>query len=211
MERFLKPDENEALLALIGALDAKDAYRRSHASRYNQAAFISHLLTYFKIEASLKQQIYNAILLYDIGMIGISDNILLKPGPLTHDERGMIEQVPQIAADILSLVPSLAIERDMILHQNEHWDGSGYPARLSGKNIPVGSRFIAISRAIDAITNDRPYRCAQPISFCLQEIKTNVGKQFDPAIAKAAASLLCKPNEWKSELPDLYSMIKDDL
>lgn len=195
MKRFANPDENEALLALIGALDARDTYRRDHTSRYNQVAFINRLLKHFRIEPTLRQKIGNAVLIHDIGMIGISDDILLKPDLLTLEERTVVEHAPQIAANILSMVPSLAMERDMILHQNEHWNGDGYPDKLKGKEIPVGSRFISIAQAIDAITHDRAYRRARPISYCLQELQLNAGKQFDPSIAKAAAMLLCKSND----------------
>ncbi len=199
MKRFAEPDANEALLALIGALDARDAYRRDHTSRYNQVTFINRLLNCFKIEPTLKQHIRNAVLIHDIGMIGISDDILLKPGRLTAEERVMIEHAPRTAANILSLVPSLSMERDMILHQNECWDGSGYPDKLKGKAIPVGSRFISIAQAIDAMTHDRAYRRARPISYCLQELQSNAGKQFDPTIARAAATQLCKSDGWTDE------------
>jgi len=205
VKRFAEPDSNEALLALIGTLDARDAYRREHASRHNQVRFIDNLLDCFKLEPELKQHIHNAVLIHDIGMVGISDDILLKPGQLTAEERAVIQRSPHIAARIMSMLPSLASEREMILHQNEHWDGTGYPDRLKGKTIPVGSRFIAVARAIDAMTHDRAYRRARPISYCLQELQLNEGKQFDPTIAKAAATLLCEGESWRAEaeMPEL--------
>jgi len=192
MERFVKPGENEALLALIGALDARGAYNRDHTSRSNQVAFTNKLLKCFKIESAIRQQIRNAVLIHDIGMISVPDHILLKPGRLTHDERKIIEHAPQIAGEILAMTPSLAGEREMIIHQNERWDGRGYPDQLNGRHIPIGARFISVAQAIDAMTQDRAYRRARPISYCLQELQCNAGKQFDPAIAKVAASLLCK-------------------
>jgi HD-GYP domain-containing protein (c-di-GMP phosphodiesterase class II) len=196
MKRFIGLDENEALLALIGALDARDAYRRDHGSRHNQVIFIDNLLIRFKINKNLRKQIRNAVLIHDIGMIGISDEILLKPGRLTVVERRIVESAPNIAAGILSVVPSLAAEREMILHQNECWDGSGYPGGLSGKDIPVGARFISVAQAVDAMTHDRAYRRARPLSYCLQELQSHAGTQFDPTIAKAAAALLCKDDAW---------------
>ena len=115
MKRFAKASDNEALLALIGALDARDAYNRDHASRSNQFAFISKLLKRFKLSPDVKRQICNATLIHDIGMISVPDNILLKPGRLNQEERNMIEHAPQMAGHILALVPSLSEERKMIM------------------------------------------------------------------------------------------------
>jgi len=191
MKRFANASDNEALLALIGALDARDAYNRDHASRNNQFAFISKLLKRFKLLPAVKQQICNATLIHDIGMISVPDIILLKPGRLNREERSIIEHVPQIAGNILALVPSLSEERKMIIHQHERWDGKGYPDGLKGRDIPIGARVISIAQAVDAMTRDRAYRRARPISYCLQELLQNAGKQFDPTIAEVAASLLC--------------------
>ncbi len=191
MQRFAEITDNEALLALIGALDARDTYRRDHASRDNQVAFIAQLLACFKLAPELKIQIRNAVLIHDIGMIGVPDDILTKPGNLSRDERRLIRSASSIAAKILSMTPSLSAEREMILHQNEHWDGSGYPDKLRGKEIPAGSRFISIAQAVDAMTHDRPYRRARPLSYCLNELQSKAGQQFDPVVAKIAAKLLC--------------------
>ncbi|TLS66243.1 HD domain-containing protein [Mariprofundus erugo] len=192
MDRFAgNPDENETLSALIGALHARDAYNRDHASRTNQVLFVTKLLKRFKIEPEVQQQIRNATLIHDIGMISVPDHILLKPGRLSLDERTVVEQAPLVAANILEHVKSLSAEREMILHQSEWWDGNGYPNGLKGRDIPIGSRFIAVAKAIDAMTRDRAYRRARPLSYCLQELRNNGGKQFDPTIAEAAATLLC--------------------
>ena len=198
MERFNSPDQNEALLALIGALDARDAYHRNHSSRHKQVVFIDKLLACFNLDAGIKKQIHNAVLIHDIGMIGICDAVLLKPEPLSRAERAVIETAPGIAANILSMVPSLAAEREMILHQNERWSGNGYPDGLHGQSIPVGARFISVAQAIDAMTHDRAYRRARPLSYCLQELQSHAGKQFDPTIAKVAAELLGKGGIWTS-------------
>lgn len=191
MKRFAKPGQNEALLALIGALDSRAAYHRDHVSRSNQRDFVAKLMKRFNIEPEVKQQICNATLIHDIGMISVPDYILLKPGRLNLDERKVVEHAPQMAGNILAMVPSLAAEREMIIHQNEWWDGNGYPGKLKGREIPIGSRFIAIAQAVDAMTCDRAYRRARPISYCLQELRLNSGVQFDPTIAEVAATLLC--------------------
>ncbi|MDQ6993574.1 MAG: HD domain-containing phosphohydrolase [Mariprofundus sp.] len=192
MNSFSTPFMNEALFALLGALEARDAYDRDHASRDNQVTFVKKLLMRFKIAPRIQQQVINATLIHDIGMISVPDSILLKPGRLNKDERTVIEHSPYVGANILARVPSLAAERKMILHQSEWWDGNGYPGGLQGKSIPLGSRFLAVVKAVDAMTKDRVYRRARPISYCLQELQEYSTIQFDPTIADVAASLLCK-------------------
>jgi len=180
---------NEALLALVGALEARDQYSKDHSTRVAQ--IVKHLTARFAISSAQKKIIYNAALLHDIGMVSIPDAILLKKGRLSPDERQRIEQAPQVAAKILESVPSLHEERQIILHRGERWDGTGYPDQLKGNQIPEGSRFIAIAKAIDAMTKNRAYRRARPLSYCLDQLKENAGSQFDPRIASIAVSIIC--------------------
>ena len=181
---------NEALLALVAALEARDLFTKDHSTR---VAHIVKLLTgKFRMSDAKKQTIYNAALLHDIGMVSIPDAILLKNGRLTTDERDLIRHSPEVAAKILVSITSLKDERLMILHQAERWDGDGYPSQLKGTKIPEGSRFIAVAKAIDAMTKNRSYRRARPLSYCLDQLKENAGSQFDPQIAKVATSILCK-------------------
>jgi len=195
MERFVKQEESEALLALVGTLDARHTYNNDAASRNKKVIFVGKLLSHFKIAPEVKQQICNAALIHDIGMISVPDRILHKAGHLTLKERNIVEHAPIIAGEILAPIKSLAAEREMIMAQNEWWNGHGYPNKTVGRNITIGGRFLAIVQAVDAMTRDRIYRPTRPISYCLQELQTNAGKQFEPNIAKVAASLLIKkPN-----------------
>jgi len=92
----------------------------------------------------------------------------------------------------MTSIKSLKEERLIILHQGERWDGNGYPAHLKGDQIPEGSRFIAVAKAIDAMTHHRAYRRARPISYCLDQLHEHAGTQFDPKIAEVATSVLCE-------------------
>ena len=119
---------------------------------------------------------------HDIGKIGIPDQILFKPGPLTDDEWRQMRRHPEIGHRIARHIPDLSAIATLILHHHERWDGKGYPLGLSGEDIPVESRVLAIIDAYDAMTNNRPYREALPQEQALAEIKKNRGLMFDPQL-----------------------------
>jgi diguanylate cyclase (GGDEF)-like protein/PAS domain S-box-containing protein len=122
--------------------------------------------------------------LHDIGKICIDEHILSKPGPLTEDEWKKVKQHPEVGFRIAQASPELSRISYMILCHHEHWDGFGYPRGLSGKNIPLLSRVIAVTDAYDAMTQGRPYRRAMSEAEAAQEIMRQAGKQFDPHIAR---------------------------
>jgi len=179
-------DDNieEPLIALIAILEARDEFTKEHSMRV--ASIATRLAQICNVDAGLRHQINRAAMLHDIGMVSVPDAILLKPGTLTPDERKLIQATPHVAVKILQSIKSLKDECEMILHHGERWDGSGYPDGLQGNAIPLGSRFIAIAKAIDAMTQNRAYRRARPLSFCLEQLKHCRGSQFDPQIAKVA-------------------------
>jgi len=181
---------NEALIALVGALEARDVYTGNHAKRV--AEFVDKLTKKFRLEHALSQNIYNAALIHDIGMVSVPDAILLKQGQLTPSQRRVIETAPYVAEKILKPIKSLNAERLMILHLGERWDGHGYPDGLKQEHIPPGARFLAVAHAIDAMSQNRAYRRAYPISFCIEQLRDHAGTQFDPKMARAAADILCK-------------------
>jgi len=181
---------SEALIALIGVLEARDSYTKDHSVRVSQIAVRFGKI--MKLDSDLLGQITRAALLHDIGMVGIPDSILLKPGNFTLTERKIITETPATAAKILAPIKSLSAEREMIMHHGERWDGTGYPDGLCGEKIPLGARLIAVAEAIDAMTQNRAYRRARPISFCLEQLEQHSGSQFDPEIAQIAITELCK-------------------
>ena len=126
--------------------------------------------------------VYYGALLHDIGKIAIPDEILHKPGPLTAEERAIIDQHPvyafEILKDIEHLRPALAIPYS----HHENWDGTGYPQGLKGEAIPLAARIFAVVDNLDALTTDRPYRKAWSYEEALEYIKEQRGKKFDPQI-----------------------------
>lgn len=121
--------------------------------------------------------------LHDIGKIGISDQILNKPGPLTEEEAVVMRTHPEIGYRIAMASPDFAPIAELILTHHERWDGTGYPNKLSGEKIPLLSRILAIADAYDAMTEDRIYRKALPRETAMEEIRKYAGTQFDPHIS----------------------------
>ncbi len=122
--------------------------------------------------------------LHDIGKIGISDNILNKPGRLTEKEWEEMKRHPEMGYRIAMSTPELAPIADYILNHHERWDGKGYPYGRMGEDIPLLSRIIAIVDSYDAMTSDRPYRKAMTREDAIQEIRKNAGTQFDPHLTE---------------------------
>ncbi|MFQ5518714.1 MAG: HD-GYP domain-containing protein [Mariprofundus sp.] len=189
-QHALEDNVNEALIALVGAVEARDVHTRDQAVRVHR--MVERLTNMFRMDSEQRQKICNAALIHNIGLVSVPDAILLKPGRLNEAERQVIEASVCVASAILEPIKSLGEERLLILHQGERWDGAGYPDGLKKRDIPIGSRFIAVANAIDAMTQNRAYRRARPISYCLGQLRENAGSQFDPKIAEAAAAMLCK-------------------
>jgi diguanylate cyclase (GGDEF)-like protein len=131
-----------------------------------------------------REELVFGSLLHDVGKIGISERILLKPGPLTAHERSLIELHPRIGFRIVEQVPALRGVAPAILHHHERFDGDGYPGKLTGEEIPLAARIIAVVDAFSAMTSDRPYRNAMRTEEALTELEANAGTQFDPEIVR---------------------------
>ncbi len=123
-----------------------------------------------------------------------------KRGPLTAEERLVVQAHPSAGVEILEVVPLLTPALDVIGGHHEHYDGSGYPQGLKGQDIPVVARIFAVVEALDAITHDRPYRRARSLQEALTALKQGSGRQFDPRVVEAA---LAVPESRWIELLDL--------
>jgi GGDEF domain-containing protein len=119
-----------------------------------------------------------------VGKIGISERILLKPGRLTDEEYAVIKLHPRIGYRLVQQVPALEPISLVILHHHERFDGRGYPAGLSGEEIPLEARIVGVADAFDAITSDRPYQAARSVDEALAELERCAGGQFDPEIVR---------------------------
>jgi putative two-component system response regulator len=178
---------HNTLTALVKALDAREKEVGSHSERVmNFSILIAGKLG---INGTELEQLAKGALLHDIGKIGITDNILLKPGALDADEWIEMRKHPQIGYAILSEIAFLKGPVEIILSHHERYDGSGYPKRLKGEQIPIGSRIFALVDTLDAMTSDRPYRRALPFEAVISEVKKFRGIQFEPALADLFLSI----------------------
>ena len=126
-----------------------------------------------------------AAAMHDVGKIGIKDSILNKQGRLTEEEYQEIKKHPEIGYNMLKKIKFLSHIANDVLHHQERYDGKGYPAGISGDDIPIVARIIAVVDTFDAMTTDRPYRKALSEDTALEEIKKNSGTQFDPKVVDA--------------------------
>ena len=136
------------------------------------------------------EQVRHAAELHDVGKVAIPDAILQKAGPLTDDEWGFVHEHTLIGARIISAAPALAHVAKLVRSSHERWDGTGYPDRLAGDEIPIGSRIVSACDALAAMVTNRPYREAVDLPAALAELARCAGTQFDPAVVGALTVVL---------------------
>jgi HD-GYP domain-containing protein (c-di-GMP phosphodiesterase class II) len=124
-------------------------------------------------------------LLHDIGKVGIPDQILNKPGRLSEEEFQLIKRHPEFGWSVIRKLPGLEIASLYVLHHHENFDGTGYPAGLSGADIPIGARIVSVIDAFDAMVSSRPYRQGLPVDEAIRRLHESSGTQFDPAVVES--------------------------
>lgn len=179
---------NDMIMSLVRAIDIKDKYTKGHSIRVAQySQMIAEKL--YK-EPKQVHKIYQIALLHDIGKLGIPDEIINKPGKLTDEEYEIIKSHTTKGKDILAEIKSLP---DIIYgakYHHERYDGKGYPEGLSGNKIPEIAALIAVADAYDAMTSKRSYKDIMPQNIVREEIKKNIGKQFNPLYAKIMLEII---------------------
>jgi HD-GYP domain-containing protein (c-di-GMP phosphodiesterase class II) len=144
---------------------------------------------HLEISPTQREALKLGALLHDIGEIRTPEALLQKTGPLTVEERRLIEQHPGSGVDILETVPLLTPALDVVGGHHERYDGGGYPAGSRAEAIPLTARIFAVVDALDAMTHDRPFRPARPLPEALEELRREAGKQFDPRVVEAALAI----------------------
>ncbi|MBD3391202.1 MAG: response regulator [Chitinivibrionales bacterium] len=170
------------------AVEAKDQYTHGHSEKVMEFTVV--LAEKLGLSAQEIDQIKYAGLLHDIGKIGVSENILNKPGRLTDDEFAEIKKHPDLGARIISDVPFLKSLVPLIRHHHEFFDGSGYPDRIAHDEIPYGARILCVADSFEAMTSNRPYRKAMPRDMASEILTKEKGRQFDPHVVDAFLELL---------------------
>ncbi len=217
--RELRVTQAVAIETLASLAEYRDAETSEHLHRIS--AFVKILgtrllsdspySTYMKSHPDYVDDLVYASVLHDIGKIGVPDGILLKPGALTDEEFAVIKTHTTIGDEILAAADRqfqkrlgkqsyLVLAQTIARGHHEKWDGSGYPDKLSGENIPLGARIAAVCDVYDAVTSDRVYKKAWSHQEAITLIKKNSGSHFDPVIAKIFLDAEQQIYETKQEL-----------
>jgi len=175
------------LEALGNALDLKDAETEGHSKRVT--AFTIAIARAMGLSPDQIRVIARGAFLHDIGKMAIPDAILRKPGALDPDEVAIMREHCYRGYQILRRIPFLTEAAEIVYAHQEKFDGTGYPRGLKAEEIPLGARIFSIADTLDAMTSNRPYRAAQPLSAAREEIERWSGRQFDPEVVKVFLSM----------------------
>ncbi|MBL1088460.1 MULTISPECIES: HD-GYP domain-containing protein [Streptomyces] len=189
--------------ALVTAVDIKDRYTRGHGERVGRASVM--IARELGMAEDRTEALRFAGILHDVGKLGVPTRLLRKDGPLTPEERRVIELHPEYGHEIVRGIGFLGEARAAILHHHERLDGRGYPYGLRGHQIPEFARVVAVADAFDAMTSTRSYRRARPVPVAVAELRKCAGTQFDPRMVRALAAALHRYG-WD---PDLVTAADD--
>ncbi|GEM_PF-1631254 len=178
-------------------MEAKDRCTHEHSIRVAEYSVLLGLRA--GCDKVFIEHLRQASLLHDIGKIGVSDGILLKPTSLTDEEMIVVKKHPQIGADIIGNVESMKLLVPLVLYHHERYDGKGYPAGLKGEKIPLGARIISVADAYEAMTSCRPYRDAYTREEAIQILKSCAGTQFDPKMVSWMVEILADEKDAKGD------------
>ena len=185
----LEQSRRETLRRLALAAEYRDDETHNHTERVGHTSML--IARELGLHEETVQTICDAVPLHDVGKLGISDTILLKPGPLTAAEYTTMQEHTLIGAAILADSSSTVLQMaaQIALSHHERWNGSGYPHGVAGEDIPIAARITAIADTFDAITHKRPYKEARSTDHALTKILEGSGTLFDPAAVKAFLTL----------------------
>jgi response regulator RpfG family c-di-GMP phosphodiesterase len=180
--RFVTPILDGVALALSAAIEARDIETGAHCVQLG--TFGERVARLLGLSEQERTTIRIGGYLHDVGKIAIADRILLKPGPLTPEEFGEMQRHAAIGGDIVQTHEAMTDIARIVRHHHERFDGTGYPDRLVGLDIPLGARIIAVADAFSAMTTNRVYRAAIPVEAAWAELRKYAGTQFDSAIVE---------------------------
>jgi putative nucleotidyltransferase with HDIG domain len=174
--------------AWVRALDMRDRETVGHTLRVTELTL--RLARQMGISDEQLVHIRRGALLHDIGILGIPDAILFKPGPLTREEWNLMIQHPVLGQSLLSPIAFLKPALEIVYCHHERWDGSGYPRGLKGEEIPLTARIFAVVDVWDALLADKPYRRSWPMDKVILYIRDQAGKTLDPQVVTAFLTLV---------------------
>jgi diguanylate cyclase (GGDEF)-like protein len=181
---------HQATSALVQVLQEREPQLGEQL--HDVAELVRHVAISLGIEGDELEKVVRAAELHDVGKVAVPDAILSKPGPLSEAEWGFMREHTVVGDRILSAAPALEDAAKLVRASHERYDGNGYPDRLRGEEIPLGSRIVAVCDAFHAMTSERPYRPAQSMYEALDELHRCAGAQFDPKVVNAFTAILTR-------------------
>jgi putative nucleotidyltransferase with HDIG domain len=192
------------LKALARAVDAKSSWTAGHSMRVTDTAL--KIGSVMGLSPEKLDDLHRAALLHDIGKVGVPVAILDKPGALDDDEYALIKKHPAIGARILEPIASYKDILPMVMQHHERYDGKGYPGGLSGDEIDIGARILAVADTFDAVKSDRPYRKGWDLEPAIELISKESGHQFDPDVVEAFLEIM-RPENTKTALRTEFNIV----
>lgn len=187
-KRALAENCASTIYALTAAIDAKDHYTFSHSNHVAEYAAV--LAEALQLDEEHVEIIRQAGLLHDIGKIGTPEAILSKTSRLTREEYEVVKQHVEASISMIRYLPSLDYVIPSVLGHHERWDGKGYPRGIAGEAIPIGARCLCLADSFDAMISRRSYKEAMTVGQALDEIRRNLGTQFDPDLGRLFIELV---------------------
>ena len=188
------------LESMADTVDLRDPYTGGHSRRVTDSC--DQILRELKLSGPDRDLILSAARVHDIGKIALPDSILNKTGPLTAEERALMQTHPERGAEVLARHRDFARGVAIVLHHHEAWDGSGYPHGLKGLAIPFGARVMAVADSFDAMTSDRPYRRGMPAAKAAAILRQGRAQQWDARVVDAFLSTITDQAD-QTESPQL--------
>jgi putative two-component system response regulator len=179
--RLVVPMLERFTMMLADVVEARDIETHAHCRRL--VAMSDRIAEAMEIPDGERHSVRLGACLHDVGKIAIPDAILHKPGPLLPEEWETMRSHPELGASLMEGVEQWRKARTIVRHHHERFDGTGYPDRLAGRDIPIGARIVAVSDAVDVMINGRPYSPPRSPDHVIDEIRAHRGRQFDPEIA----------------------------
>lgn len=183
-----KEQLTDTVEALMNAIDARDMYTEGHSRRVAEISV--EIARELKLSQWEIEKLHIAAMLHDVGKIGISDNILNKPGKLTDEEYNIIKEHPTIGVKILKKIKNIDYVHKIVEQHHERYDGKGYPHGLKGDEVDIQVYIVHLADTVDAMTSDRPYRKGLSKAIVKAEIEKYSGTQFHPKVANAYLNIL---------------------